>query len=67
MDTKRLAKMAVALKACEVLHKEGELDDRFLPVGKEMIRYEDEDHEWEDTEGQVRLLNNVLLKHKRMY
>ena len=32
----------------------GEIDDQFLPIGKEMIRYEDEDNEWEETEGQVR-------------
>lgn len=31
----------------------GELDNGFHPVGKEMIRYEDVDNEWEDTEGQV--------------
>ena len=34
----------------------GELDDHFLPVGKEMVKYEDEDGEWEEQEatGQAR-------------
>ena len=34
----------------------GELDDHLLPVGKELIRYEDEENEWEEAEalGQAR-------------
>ena len=32
----------------------GELDGHFLPVGKEMIRYEDDENEWEETDGQAR-------------
>ncbi|XP_064603433.1 endoribonuclease Dicer-like isoform X2 [Liolophura sinensis] len=56
MTSRKLAQMAVALKTCEILHKEGELDDNLLPVGKEVFRYEDEDNEWEDEveEGQAR-------------
>ncbi len=30
----------------------GELDDRLLPVGKEVIKYEDEEGEWEEHEAQ---------------
>lgn len=32
----------------------GELDDTLQPVGKELIRYEDEEGEWEETQGQAR-------------
>ena len=37
-----------------------------MPVGKEMIRYEDEDNEWEETEatGQVRHLHKFYLELK---
>lgn len=56
MPGKRLAQMAVALRACEILHKAGELDDHLMPIGKELIKYEDEESEWEDHElhGQAR-------------
>lgn len=56
MPSKRLAQMAAALKACEILHKAGELDDHLLPIGKELIKYEDDESEWEDHElhGQAR-------------
>ncbi|XP_071079246.1 endoribonuclease Dicer-like isoform X2 [Haliotis cracherodii] len=55
MPSKKLAKMAVALKMCEKLHKAGELDDNLMPVGKEMFVYEEEE-EWEeeDVTGQAR-------------
>nr|QOW64961.1 hypothetical protein [Lymnaea stagnalis] len=56
MRTKKLAKMAVALKMCEILHKKGELDENLVPVGKEMFLYEEEE-EWvneEDLAGQAR-------------
>ncbi|KAH9519444.1 Endoribonuclease Dicer [Bulinus truncatus] len=56
MKTKQLAKMAVALKMCEMLHKKGELDENLVPVGKEMFLYEEEE-EWlneEDLAGQAR-------------
>uniref|UniRef100_A0A915IC16 Dicer-1 n=1 Tax=Romanomermis culicivorax TaxID=13658 RepID=A0A915IC16_ROMCU len=33
--SKRLAQMAASLEACKILHKEGELDDNLLPLGKE--------------------------------
>ncbi|KAI1287571.1 Endoribonuclease Dicer [Halotydeus destructor] len=36
MSNQRLAKKAAALKACELLHIAGELDDNFLPSGKEL-------------------------------
>ncbi|XP_054153057.1 endoribonuclease Dicer-like [Oppia nitens] len=39
MPNKRTAKKAVALKACEILHKMKELDDNFYPVGKEAIDF----------------------------
>jgi endoribonuclease Dicer len=56
MPGKRLAQMAVALKACMELHEAKELDDHLQPVGRELVRYEDEDCEWEDHElhGQAR-------------
>nr|UFK76043.1 dicer-1-like protein [Haemaphysalis longicornis] len=38
MPTKLLAKQAAALKACEELHKMGELDDQLVPQGKEAMR-----------------------------
>ena len=38
------------------LFRLGELDNNLLPVGKEMIKYEDDENEWEDHEmsGQAR-------------
>lgn len=56
MRSQRLAQMAAALKTCIVLHEAGELDDRLQPVGKELIKYDDEDCEWEEHElhGQAR-------------
>lgn len=56
MPSRRLAQMAAALKTCEILHESHELDDHLLPVGKELIKYEDEESEWEDHElhGQAR-------------
>jgi len=56
MRGRRLAQMAAALKTCMILHEAGELDDRLQPVGKELIKYDDEDCEWEDHElhGQAR-------------
>ena len=39
MPTKLIAKKAAALKACEILHKKKELDDNFLPVGKEAMDF----------------------------
>ncbi|XP_012942349.1 endoribonuclease Dicer [Aplysia californica] len=56
MKSKKLAKMAVALKMCEILHGKGELDENLVPVGKEMFSYEEEE-EWveeEDPAGQAR-------------
>ncbi|XP_052107136.1 endoribonuclease Dicer-like isoform X2 [Mytilus californianus] len=49
MPTKSLAKRAVALKMCENLHEEGELDDQLAPVGKELFSLEEDDNnEWDD-------------------
>ncbi|XP_023219964.1 endoribonuclease Dicer-like [Centruroides sculpturatus] len=42
MPKKQLAKMAAALKTCELLHKAGELDDNLLPTGKEAVKFEEE-------------------------
>ncbi|XP_074663232.1 endoribonuclease Dicer-S-like [Tubulanus polymorphus] len=47
MVRKKLAKMSVALKTCKILHEANELDDRLLPVGKEVVQYEEE-NDWED-------------------
>lgn len=56
MRCRRLAQMAAALNTCILLHEAGELDDRLQPVGKELIKYDDEDCEWEGHElhGQAR-------------
>ncbi|XP_078671533.1 endoribonuclease Dicer-like [Branchiostoma floridae x Branchiostoma belcheri] len=56
MPTRRLAEKAVALKACQLLHQAGELDDNLLPVGKEVIHYEEEEEEFEveDSDGHAR-------------
>ncbi|CAH1790780.1 unnamed protein product [Owenia fusiformis] len=51
MPTRKLAKMAVALRTCKTLHEYKELDDQLLPVGKEIYKYEDEENEWETTEA----------------
>ena len=39
MPNKIIAKKAAALKAVEILHKKKELDDNFLPVGKEAMDF----------------------------
>nr|KAG5691629.1 hypothetical protein BaRGS_023800 [Batillaria attramentaria] len=51
MPSRQLAKMAVALKMCELLYKAGELDNQLQPVGKEMFVCEEEE-EWEDDEDE---------------
>ncbi|KAF2900394.1 hypothetical protein ILUMI_05788 [Ignelater luminosus] len=37
MRTKKLAKRAAALKACALLHKNGELDDKLIPKAQDII------------------------------
>ena len=49
MPSKKQAKMAAALKACELLHKIGELDDDLLP--KQTLS--DEESELEEEEAAV--------------
>ena len=34
MPTRVLARRMVALQACRILHKSGELDDQLMPIGK---------------------------------
>lgn len=51
MDRKKYAQMAVALKACQVLHERKELTDNLLPVGKDTIaklltQLDDDPDEW---------------------
>ncbi|KAL3873454.1 hypothetical protein ACJMK2_036569 [Sinanodonta woodiana] len=56
MQTEVLAKKAVALEMCRILHQRGELDEKLMPVGKEMFQHEEEEFEWEeeeDSNGQV--------------
>ena len=43
MPSKSLAKRSVALEACRQLHQLKELDDSFLPIGKENLRLEEEE------------------------
>ena len=43
MPTKALAKRSVALEACRSLHQLKELDDNFLPIGKENLQLEEEE------------------------
>nr|AVK59441.1 Dicer-1-PA [Spodoptera frugiperda] len=38
MPTKVLARRMVALQACRILHKSGELDNQLMPIGKENFR-----------------------------
>ena len=44
----------------------GELDDHFLPVGKEMVKYEDEEGEWEEQEASG-LARPGTTKRKQYY
>lgn len=46
MPTVGLAQKAVALEACRVLHKAHEIDDHFMPIGKEMMKYANELYTW---------------------
>ena len=43
MPSKVLAKRSVALETCRQLHRLKELDDHFLPIGKENLRLEEEE------------------------
>ncbi|CAJ0961626.1 unnamed protein product, partial [Mesorhabditis belari] len=36
-DSKKMAQMMIALKACEILHRKGELNDYLLPQGKDTV------------------------------
>ena len=45
-------KSTISMKSKQCLLVPGELDDHLLPVGKEMIKYEDEENEWEEHETQ---------------
>ncbi|XP_053622668.1 endoribonuclease Dcr-1 [Plodia interpunctella] len=38
MKTRVLARRMVALQACRILHKSGELDDQLMPIGKENFK-----------------------------
>ena len=56
MPSIQLAKMAVALEMCKVLHQSGELDDNLQPVSKDYhpMRKDDDDEddvEWEEPVG----------------
>lgn len=67
MPIEKLAKMSAALKMCQELQLQGELDDHFLPVGKEILKYEEkealkdplkygEDGEWEEEEEEEEMV-----------
>ncbi|CAI9730629.1 endoribonuclease Dicer-like [Octopus vulgaris] len=43
MPREKLAKMSAALKMCQELQIQGELDDHFLPVGKEILKHEEKE------------------------
>ncbi|CAK1554282.1 unnamed protein product [Leptosia nina] len=43
MPTRVLARRMVALQACRILHKSGELDDQLMPIGKENFKAADMD------------------------
>ncbi|XP_039260610.2 endoribonuclease Dicer-like [Styela clava] len=53
MSSVLLAQKAVALEACKVLHKAGELDDHFMPIGKEMVKYAEELDPWPEEKSSV--------------
>ncbi|KAK3597389.1 hypothetical protein CHS0354_040114 [Potamilus streckersoni] len=67
MQTEVLAKKAVALKMCEILHQRGELDDKLMPVGKEMFQHEEEEFEWEDEEDPNSQILPGTTKRKQYY
>ncbi|XP_033733992.1 LOW QUALITY PROTEIN: endoribonuclease Dicer-like [Pecten maximus] len=67
MPTKMLAKQAVALKACEILHKSGEIDDQLLPVGKELFMKEEEDSSAWDSEDVAGEARPGTTKRKQYY
>lgn len=53
MPTVLLAQKAVALEACRVLHEAREIDDHFMPIGKEMMKYANELYMWPDEKSSV--------------
>ena len=66
MPRKDLAKMAAALKACEMLHKKGELDDDMLPV-RTLSDEESESEEEEEAESGGRKTKAGTKKRRRRY
>ncbi|OWF53355.1 endoribonuclease Dicer-like [Mizuhopecten yessoensis] len=67
MPTRMLAKQAVALKACEILHKSGEIDDQLLPIGKELFMKEEEDSSTLDSEDIAGEARPGTTKRKQYY
>ncbi|KAL4237619.1 Endoribonuclease Dicer [Mactra antiquata] len=67
MSTKLKAKQAVALKMCEILHKQGELDDNLMPVGKEMFERDEDDDVWDDEEDIMGEARPGTTKRKQYY
>ena len=67
MRSKNLAKMAVALKVCEKLHKIGELDDNLLPVRSISSDEESESEEEEETESGEKKAKAGTKKRRRRY
>ena len=65
MPRKDLAKMAAALKACEMLHKKGELDDDMLPV--RTLSDEESESEEEEAESGGRKTKAGTKKRRRRY
>ncbi|XP_060562889.1 endoribonuclease Dicer-like [Ruditapes philippinarum] len=67
MGTKLKAKQAVALKMCKILHKQGELDDNLMPVGKEMFERDEDDDIWDEEEDQLGEARPGTTKRKQYY
>ncbi|XP_022241304.1 endoribonuclease Dicer-like isoform X2 [Limulus polyphemus] len=67
MLTKRLAKMAAALDVCKKLHEIGELDDNFVPVGKEDKKFEELFEELEKEEVTHGLAKPGTTNRRQVY
>ena len=70
MPSKNQAKMAAALKACELLHKIGELDDDLLPkqtLSDEESGLEEEEEEEAAAESDGKKPKAGTKKRRRQY
>ncbi|KAG1681765.1 Endoribonuclease Dicer [Nymphon striatum] len=66
-NSAKLAKMVVALKTCEILHKAGELDDNLLPLSKDALKMEEENQSEDEIDDDDDGILTGTTKRRRNY